>query len=140
MVIWYIYTIIFLFNWKMNNNEKQIHVRLQTELFKKLKVKCVHEDTSMQEYLAGLITENLALDSVEERVIDEKKGQNTGELEPLWYCPIFYGVDRGEVEKIAGAAVLLHFKKGEVIVREGDIPTFRASAGRDLRLEIAFTR
>jgi DNA-binding NtrC family response regulator len=38
---------------------KQLHVRIPEEVYKKLKVKCVSEDTSIQEYLAKLIAQSL---------------------------------------------------------------------------------
>ena len=40
---------------------KQLHIRLPSEIYKKLKLKCVHEDISMQEYVAEII--NLSLDN-----------------------------------------------------------------------------
>jgi len=43
----------------MDNEQKQLHIRLPDDTYKKLKVKCVHEDTSMQEYVATLIAESL---------------------------------------------------------------------------------
>lgn len=45
----------------MNYREevKQLHIRLPSEVYKQLKLKCVHEDISMQEYVAKLLTENL---------------------------------------------------------------------------------
>lgn len=38
---------------------KQLHVRIPEEVYKKLKVRCVSEDTSIQEYLANLIAQSL---------------------------------------------------------------------------------
>jgi len=38
---------------------KQLHVRIPEGVYKKLKVRCVSEDTSMQEYLANLIAQSL---------------------------------------------------------------------------------
>ena len=38
---------------------KQLHVRIPEGVYKKLKVKCVSEDTSIQEYLAKLISQSL---------------------------------------------------------------------------------
>lgn len=39
---------------------KQLHVRLPDPLYKRLKVKCVYEDVSMQDYVTKLIAESLA--------------------------------------------------------------------------------
>lgn len=44
----------------MKNEDKQLHIRLPDEVYKKLKVRCVYEDTSMQEYVAKQIAESLA--------------------------------------------------------------------------------
>ncbi len=43
----------------MKNDERQLHMRLSEEVFKKLKVRCVYEDTSMQEYVTKLIAGSL---------------------------------------------------------------------------------
>ena len=43
----------------MKNEDKQLHVRLPEEVYKKLKVRCVHEDTSIKDYVAKLIVESL---------------------------------------------------------------------------------
>ncbi len=51
----------------MKDEEKQLHVRIPDEIYKKLKVKCVYEDTSMREYVAKLIAESLGEYSVEEQ-------------------------------------------------------------------------
>lgn len=50
----------------MKNQEKQLHVRIPGEVYKKLKVKCVYQDTSMQDYVANLVAESLGEYSVEE--------------------------------------------------------------------------
>ena len=43
----------------MSKRAKQLHIRVDEHLYKKLKVKCVYEDTSIQEYVANLISEGL---------------------------------------------------------------------------------
>ena len=43
----------------MSKRGKQLHIRLDEDLYKRLKVNCVYKDTSIQEYVAGLISENL---------------------------------------------------------------------------------
>lgn len=45
----------------IKNNFKQIHVRLSDKIYKELKVKCVYEDTSIQEYLSRLIIDDLEI-------------------------------------------------------------------------------
>jgi len=49
----------------MQNEDKQLHIRLPEEVYKKLKVRCVHEDTSMKDYVAKLIVESLGEYSAE---------------------------------------------------------------------------
>jgi len=56
----------------MKNEGKQLHIRLPDEIYKKLKVRCVHEDTSMQEYVAKLITESVGKYSAEWQPNEEK--------------------------------------------------------------------
>ena len=43
----------------MNNDDMQLHIRLSEKVHKELKVRCVYEDTSMQEYVTKLITGSL---------------------------------------------------------------------------------
>jgi hypothetical protein len=51
----------------MQNEDKQLHIRLPEEIYKKLKVKCVYEDTSIQNYVANLVAESVGEYSVEEQ-------------------------------------------------------------------------
>lgn len=55
----------------MNEEEKQLHIRMPKEDYKKLKIKCIYEDTSMQDYVAKLICESLVEYSTEEQLVDE---------------------------------------------------------------------
>jgi len=48
---------------------RQLHVRIPEEAYKKLKVKCVSEDTSIQEYLANLIAQSLGEYPAEEKIV-----------------------------------------------------------------------
>jgi CheY-like chemotaxis protein len=48
---------------------KQLHVRVSEGVYKKLKVKCVSEDTSMQGYVAKLIGQSLGEYPAEEEVV-----------------------------------------------------------------------
>jgi len=43
----------------MSKKTKQLHIRVDEALYKKLKVKCVYKDTSIQEYVATLVSEDL---------------------------------------------------------------------------------
>lgn len=48
---------------------RQLHVRIPEGVYKKLKVKCVSEDTSIQEYLANLIAQSLGEYPAEEKIV-----------------------------------------------------------------------
>lgn len=39
--------------------ERQIHVRLPVELYKALRIRCVNEDKSIQEFVEGLLAREL---------------------------------------------------------------------------------
>jgi DNA-binding NtrC family response regulator len=45
--------------------EKQLHVRIPIEFYRKLKVKCTYADESIQDYVVRLIAESLGENSVE---------------------------------------------------------------------------
>lgn len=71
MVVWYIYTIITLREGELNNiseESKQLHIRLPGGVHKRLRVKCIHDDISMQDYVSQLITTSLDGFSKEENV------------------------------------------------------------------------
>ena len=48
---------------------KQLHVRIPEGVYKKLKVRCVSEDTSIQDYLAKLIAQGLGEYPAEEKAV-----------------------------------------------------------------------
>ncbi len=50
----------------MKKEEKQLHIRIPEELYRKLKVRCVYGDTSVQDYLVKLIAESMGERSTEE--------------------------------------------------------------------------
>jgi len=50
----------------MNEERKQIHIRIAEELYRKLKVRCVYEDTSIQDYILKLIAQSMGQHSAEE--------------------------------------------------------------------------
>lgn len=43
----------------MDDEEKQLHVRIPREVYRKLKVRCTYADTSMQDYIVRLIVESM---------------------------------------------------------------------------------
>ena len=61
----------------MKNEDKQLHIRLPDVVYKKLKVRCVHEDTSMQEYVAKLIDSSLTEYSDEKQPEQEKAAKKS---------------------------------------------------------------
>jgi hypothetical protein len=48
-----------------DKRERQLHVRVPEEVYKKLKVQCVYEDTSMQDYVAKVVADSLGKYSAE---------------------------------------------------------------------------
>ncbi len=48
---------------------RQFHVRIPEGVYKKLKVKCVSEDISIQEYLANLIAQSLGEYPADEKIV-----------------------------------------------------------------------
>jgi|GEM_PF-5508191 len=68
----------------MGKKEKQLHIRIDEHLYKKLKVKCVYEDTSIQEYVASLVSEGLGEYSTNESPKNEtarKKPSKSSKVE-----------------------------------------------------------
>ena len=61
----------------MKDEEKQLHVRIPEDIYKKLKVRCVYEDTSMQDYLANLIAESLGEYSADEQPSKERASRKS---------------------------------------------------------------
>lgn len=53
----------------MSQSEKQVHVRISEELYRKLKVRCVYSDTSVQDYIAKLIAESMGQQSADEGTV-----------------------------------------------------------------------
>ena len=43
-----------------DNKEKMVHIRIPEKLYKELKVRCVYDDTSVQEFVENLIKDNIA--------------------------------------------------------------------------------
>lgn len=50
-------------------NTKQLHVRIPEDVYKKLKVRCVSEDISIQEYLVKLIAQSLGEYPAEKKLV-----------------------------------------------------------------------
>jgi hypothetical protein len=61
----------------MTDDEKQLHIRVPEKVYKKLKVRCVYEDTSMQDYVASLVADSLGEYSAEEQSETKKTSSNS---------------------------------------------------------------
>lgn len=49
----------------MNETRKQIHIRIAEDLYRKLRVRCVYEDTSIQDYVLKLVAQSMGQHSAE---------------------------------------------------------------------------
>lgn len=107
----------------MINIENQLHIRLPTEIYQKLKVKCALELISMQDYVLNLITMSFPQNLSEEQPDERHEEHESNALKLLQHAPLFYNINRNDLEKLVSKATLLHFSKGETIIREGDFPT-----------------
>lgn len=107
----------------MVNAEKQLHVRLTTDVYRELKIKCASELISLQDYLSNLVKMKLANDSQKNQTEEEILGYNKSYILELLQCsPLFSGASQNDLVKLANASILQHFSKGESIIREGDMP------------------
>ena len=104
-------------------NEKQLHIRLPVEIYRKLKTKCASELISMQDYVSNSITFSLDQNLLKKPSSESSEDRQSHALKVLEHFPLFHGVKHDDLVKLSKAAVILHFKKGDVIIREGDIPT-----------------
>lgn len=59
-----------------DKKHKKIHIRLPEELHKKLRVKCAFKDVTMQEYVEGLVREDLAQYRVEDEIAEFNQKKN----------------------------------------------------------------
>lgn len=56
---------------------RQIHIRLPSETYRKLKIKCVSEDTSVQEYVAEIIDASLHRSAIRDEDVRTVRGDRT---------------------------------------------------------------
>ncbi|MFQ5881862.1 MAG: hypothetical protein ACE5I9_05250 [Candidatus Methylomirabilales bacterium] len=58
-----------------DKKDKKIHIRLSENLHKKLRIKCAFKDATIQEYVEGLVREDLAEYRIEDEIAEfnEKK-------------------------------------------------------------------
>ena len=65
----------------MATEEKQLHIRMPKDIYKELKIRCVYEDITMQEYVAKLVVESLSKDTNRDQSFKESDPNNkTGKL------------------------------------------------------------
>jgi CRP-like cAMP-binding protein len=121
-ISWYIYAKVNLIK-NMVYNEKQLHIRLPVEIYRELKTKCASELISMQDYVSNSITFSLDQNLLEKPSSESSEDRESHALKVLEHFPLFHDVKHDDLVKLSKAAVILHFKKGDVIIREGDIPT-----------------
>ena len=107
----------------MVNTEKQLHIRVPVDVYRRLKTKCASELKSMQDYVADLITYSLEQSTFNMPSHDGDKTLEAYALKVLEHFPLFSGAKRADLAALSKTAVLLRFKKGDVIIREGDMPT-----------------
>ncbi len=55
---------------KKDKKDKKIHIRLPEGLHKKLRIKCAFKDVTMQEYVEGLVREDLAEYRIEDEIAE----------------------------------------------------------------------
>lgn len=103
-------------------NEKQLHIRLPVEIYRKLRTKCASELISMQDFVSSSIAFNLDQKLLQKPSVEDSRGQEQHALEVLKRFPLLRDVKHDDLIKLSKAAALFRFTKGDVIIREGDIP------------------
>jgi CRP/FNR family cyclic AMP-dependent transcriptional regulator len=106
----------------MNNQEKQIHVRLTSEVYRKLKGKCAYEELSVQDYVANLIGQSLTQHAPRGKINVHGRDSKQEILETIKECALLNDFPEAELKKLADTANLLHFSKGQLMLREQEIP------------------
>jgi len=104
----------------MDDKKRQLHLRLAAEAYRKLKVRCAYEGTSMQDCVARVI-DGLVQYPRKQSPENRDKTCKLSILELFHECPVLADVDRYELERLADASVIRCFNKGEIIDREGEI-------------------
>jgi CRP/FNR family transcriptional regulator len=105
----------------MAPKENQLHIRVNSGVYRELKVQCALKDSSLQEYFTELINENVLQSSAGESSNDTIIHKSN--LIDLFHnCPLLKSVDLKELEKLADSATIFNFSKNRLIIREGQIP------------------
>jgi len=95
--------------------DRQLHIRLPYETYKELKLTCVHQDVSIQKWLADVVTEKLRESG------GKRNAKSTGITESM--AP-GSSADMIDFIKNSRNKKVLHFDKGQVIIHEGEISDY----------------
>ncbi len=106
----------------MNSPEKQIHIRLTSEVYRKLKGKCAYEELSVQDYVANLIGQSLTQHAPRGKLNVHGQDSKQEILETIKECSLLNDFPDADLKKLADTANLLHFSKGQLMLREQEIP------------------
>ena len=106
----------------MAETEKQVNLKLPAAVHKQLKLVCVQQGISIQEYLSRLVRASVADYGAKQPSGDDRHASISGHLESLNLAPIFSAVPRDHLKTLEDSTVHLHLNKGELILREGEIP------------------
>jgi CRP-like cAMP-binding protein len=105
----------------MNDQEKQIHVRLTPEIYRKLKGKCAYEGLSVQDHVAELVSQSLK-QSVPQGKLDKAQGGKQAILTAIRECSLLNDCPEVDLKKLASAASMIHYSKGQLMLREEEVP------------------
>ncbi len=105
----------------MNNHEKQIHIRLTPEVYRKLKGKCAYEGLSVQDHVAELIAQSVKQPNPLGKASKSQDGKQAIQ-EAIRECALLNDSPEAELRKLANMAVLVHYNKGQRITKEKGIP------------------
>lgn len=107
----------------MRKNEKQLHIRLPSEVFTQLKIKCASEAISIQDYVAKQVETSISSDLYRRQPASNLKTTKSHILKIFRGFHIFRDVAENDLVKLADATIVLHFKKRKIIIRENEIAT-----------------
>jgi CRP/FNR family transcriptional regulator len=102
------------------------------DTYKKLKIECATDLISMQDWVTRSIAANLDHDSPINQTDNEQNNDELYKLNLLKQLSLFQDIELQNLKQLTAAASLLHFKKGELIIREGEMPNifFIVASGR----------
>lgn len=107
----------------MRKNEKQLHIRLPSEVFTQLKIKCASEAISIQDYVAKQVETSIPSDLYRRQPPSNLKTTKSHVMKILRGFRMFHDRAENDLVKLANAAIVLHFRKGEIIIWENEMAT-----------------